>query len=450
MTDSPLNSYNPSCVVNQCLQQVVGSIDGNPLAQYSACTSTFGAPVFSTVTPSVDVVFSTLVDTVSYTDIVVSVSTTFSIYEAIITSYTEVPDTITETTSTTTTTTDTVTAATVTPVKHKKRGGCKPRTTLSSSLYYPSSSTYSFAPESSSSVPNNFSASYSIYPSISTSLSSSSYSFEPSSFSTATYSSTSESSSTVPITSSSSVPVIPIASYCSDLAEYSSACACIDAVSTTSIITAPTPTSTSTILSTVSVNVPSVSVSVVTITVTSDTTTVETSTLTATQTTTDVLTETVTSTYTPTQSPYIKITSSTTTARVGRYITLGTCSNGNACLQYDYNNAGVSSAGKFAVSDAGVWSLRDQPSLTAYVYANTAGVISTVNFVSSTTAASQSDSALTCSVGDAGAFTCQSSTSYVYDTFVSCGAWVYMIPAARYATYVGSGCVKIGLSLSAS
>ncbi|KAI1210454.1 uncharacterized protein F4807DRAFT_67144 [Annulohypoxylon truncatum] len=448
MADTPpLNSYNPSCVVSQCLRQVVGSIDGNPLAQYSACTSTFGAPVISTLTPSVEVVFSTLVDTVSYTDIVVSTSTTFSVYEAIITMSTDVPDTVTETTSTTTTTTDTVTAATttVTPIKHKKRGGCKPRTT-SSSLSFQFSSTSSFAPESSSLVPNNFSATYSIYPSISTSSSSSGYSFDPSSFSTTTYSSTSDSPSTIP-TTSSSVPVIPIASYCSDLEEYSSACACIDAVSTTSIVTAPTPTSTSTILSTVSVSVPSVSVSLVTITVTSDVTTVETSTLTATQTTTDVLTETVTSTYTPTPSPYLKITSSTTTARVGRYITLATC-NGNVCLQFDSANTGVSVAGQFAVSDTGVWSLRDQPSLTAYIYTNSGGVISVISFMSSSTAASLGDYALTCSVGDAGAFTCQSSTSMVYDTFVSCGAWIYIIPAARYAAYVGSGCVKIGLSLS--
>ncbi|KAI0882524.1 uncharacterized protein GGS22DRAFT_45857 [Annulohypoxylon maeteangense] len=422
MADSQLNSYNPSCVVNQCLQQVVGSIDGNPLAQYSACTTTFGAPVVSTVTPSVEVVFSTLVDTVSYTDIVVSISTTFSIYEAITTLYTDVPDTITETTRTTTTTTGTVTAAAVTPAKHKKRGGCKPRTTLSSSPYLQPSSTYSFAPESSSSVPSNISATYSIYPSISTS------------------------SSTVPTTSSSSVPAIPIASYCSDLAEYSSACACIDAVSATSIVTAPTPISTSTILSTVSVSVPSVSVSVVTITVTSDSTTVETSTLTATQTTTDVLTETVTSTYTPTQSPHLKITSSTTTARIGRYLTLEEI-NGYKYLRYDYANTGVSIAGNFSVSDAGVWSLRDQPQLTAYIF-TTSSTISTVNFISSTTAASLGDTALTCSVGNAGAFTCISSTSVVFDTFVTCGAYVYILPAARYSTYVSSGCIKIGLSLS--
>lgn len=379
----------------------------------------------------------------------VSTSTTYSIYEALTTLYTDVPDTITETTSITTTTTDTVTAATVTPAKHKKRGGCKPRTT-STSFDLHSSYTYSVAPESSSSAPSNVSASYSIHPSIPASSSSSSYSLNPSSFFTVTYSSALESSSAVPTASSSSVPVVPIASYCSDLAEYSSACACIDAVSATSIVTAPTPTSTSTILSTVSVSVPLVSVSVVTVTVTSDVTVIETSTSTATQTTTDVLTETATSTYTPTQSPYLKITSSTVTARVGHYITLGTCSSGNTCLQWDYSGAGVSAAGKFAVSDTGVWSLRDSPSLTAYIYANTAGVITTVNFISSTTAASLSDTALACSVGDAGAFTCQSSTTLVYDTFVVCGGWVYMIPAARLVTYTASGCAKIGLSLSAS
>ncbi|KAI0900803.1 hypothetical protein F4806DRAFT_168431 [Annulohypoxylon nitens] len=449
MSSSSLNTYDPSCTISQCLQQVVGSIDGNPVARYSACISTFGAPLISTVTPSVEVAFSTLVDTVSYTDIVVSTSTTYSIYEAITTLYTDVPNTITKTTSTTTTTADTVTAATVTPAKHKKRGGCKPRTT-STPFDIHSSYTYSVTPASSSSVPSNFSsASYSIHPSIPASSSSGNYSLTPSSFSTATYSSTSDSSSVAPTTSSSSVPVIPIASYCSDLAEYSSACACIDAVGTTSIVTAPTPTSTSTIFSTVSVSVPSVFVSVVTVTVTSDVTVIETSTLTTTQTTTDVLNEATTSIYMPTQSPYLKITSSTVTARVGHYITLGTCS-GNTCLQWDYSGAGVSAAGKFAVSDTGVWSLRDSPSLTAYIYTNTAGVITTVNFISSATAASLSDTALACSVGDAGALTCQSSTSLVYDTFVVCGGWIYMIPAARLVTYTSSGCGKIGLSLSAS
>ncbi|KAI1093756.1 hypothetical protein F5B19DRAFT_491075 [Rostrohypoxylon terebratum] len=150
------------------------------------------------------------------------------------------------------------------------------------------------------------------------------------------------------------------------------------------------------------------------------------STSTTTQTTTDVLTETVTSTYTPTQSPYLKITSSTVTARVGHYITLGTC-NGNTCLQWDYSSAGVSAAGKFIVSDTGVWSLRDSPSLTAYIYANTAGVIAIVNFISSTTADSLGYTTIACSVDDAGAFTCQSSTSLAYDILVACGAWVYII-----------------------
>ncbi|KAI2468261.1 hypothetical protein F4781DRAFT_275976 [Annulohypoxylon bovei var. microspora] len=446
MADLQLNSYNPSCAVNQCLQQVVGSIDGNPLAQYSACTSTFGAPVISTVTPSVEVIFSTLVDTVSYTDIVVSVSTTFSIYEETTTLSTDVPETTTETTSTTTTTTDTVTAATVTPVKHKKRGGCKPRTT--------SASTHSFA---SYPVPNNSSsASHSGYPIISASSYLSSYSFGTSSFSTATYSSTSsasstsESSSAVPSTSSSSVPAIPIASYCSDLAEYSSACACIDAVSTTSIVTAATPTSVSTILSTESVSVPSVSVSVVTIVITSGVTTVETETLTATETTTDVLTETVTSTYTPTQSPHLKITTSSTTARIGRYITFGSCSNGAICLQYDYQNTGVSIAGNFAVSDAGVWSLRDQPLLTAYIYPATSGTLSAVYFVSSATASSAGDTALTCTVSAAGGLTCQgqgASSTYVYDTMISCGAWIYMVPASRYSVFAAT-CATIGTTFS--
>jgi hypothetical protein len=45
----PFNSANPLCTVNQCLQQVVGSIDNNPVAQFDACVSLFGSPSTATV-----------------------------------------------------------------------------------------------------------------------------------------------------------------------------------------------------------------------------------------------------------------------------------------------------------------------------------------------------------------------------------------------------------------
>jgi hypothetical protein len=43
-----LNAINPLCSVDSCLNQVAGSL-GNPIDQYAACTSMFGAPVVATV-----------------------------------------------------------------------------------------------------------------------------------------------------------------------------------------------------------------------------------------------------------------------------------------------------------------------------------------------------------------------------------------------------------------
>jgi hypothetical protein len=40
----PFNAVDPFCLVDQCLQQVIGSLDNNPVAQYEACTSEFGVP----------------------------------------------------------------------------------------------------------------------------------------------------------------------------------------------------------------------------------------------------------------------------------------------------------------------------------------------------------------------------------------------------------------------
>ncbi|KAK3689183.1 hypothetical protein B0T22DRAFT_168344 [Podospora appendiculata] len=204
----PFNTYSPACTVNVCLQQVVGSVDGNPLAQASACASMFGspAPVVSIVTPSVDVVFSTLTTTLGYTDIVVTPSTTTSIVQETVTSYAQVIDTITLIASTrTATVTAQVTAPANTYLKkrgHKKRGtACKAKTSSTSLPALPSSS--------------------------------------------------SSSSSTPVVTSTSSAPLFPLASNCPSLDEYSSACACI-AVPSTSTTTLPASVSTSTVYETTS------------------------------------------------------------------------------------------------------------------------------------------------------------------------------------------------------
>ncbi len=45
----PYNEANPTCAVNQCLQQVVGTIDNNAVGQADACTSMFGSPSTSSL-----------------------------------------------------------------------------------------------------------------------------------------------------------------------------------------------------------------------------------------------------------------------------------------------------------------------------------------------------------------------------------------------------------------
>ena len=94
------NVYSPLCTLNQCLQQVVGQIDRNPAEQFAAWTELFGAPVISTSTPPIDVVIATATTTVSYTDIIVSPSTTYSTYESTLTSYANVLEVTTDYTTT--------------------------------------------------------------------------------------------------------------------------------------------------------------------------------------------------------------------------------------------------------------------------------------------------------------------------------------------------------------
>jgi hypothetical protein len=93
------NPYNPLCTVSPCLQWVARYVENSPLAQYEACTSLFGSPTVETVTPAVDVVFSTATATVSYIDITASVSTRTTTDEEIMTSYTIVDETATGCTS---------------------------------------------------------------------------------------------------------------------------------------------------------------------------------------------------------------------------------------------------------------------------------------------------------------------------------------------------------------
>ncbi|KAK5661356.1 hypothetical protein OQA88_11252 [Cercophora sp. LCS_1] len=216
MNVAVFNPYNPLCVVNQCLDQVVGVLSQDPAAQYSSCVSILGTPTVTTVTPSADVIFSTSMTTVEYIDLVVTTSTLYSTYESVLTSFDyDVESTATSYTTTLVTSTTSTAYNRLTGQKRKlKKRGCKPRPTSRSSALISSalSSTESTAPSASS--------------------------------------------------------VASVAPACSNVDEYSSACSCIYAVLDTSTETAPIPTSTSVVHQVVSSAIPVTSESVITAVVT--------------------------------------------------------------------------------------------------------------------------------------------------------------------------------------
>ncbi|KAK4225705.1 hypothetical protein QBC38DRAFT_482315 [Podospora fimiseda] len=130
--------YNPiasGCpVATQCVNQVAGYYDHNPVAQLSSCQSLFGFPAVPTVTiPSDQNKFLTLTSTYTDVVIVVTTSTAYSTAEETSTAWETSYTTATEYT---TTITSTITAApssaaeTLPPArkKLKRRGGCKPST----------------------------------------------------------------------------------------------------------------------------------------------------------------------------------------------------------------------------------------------------------------------------------------------------------------------------------
>ncbi|KAM7206160.1 hypothetical protein V8F20_002942 [Naviculisporaceae sp. PSN 640] len=170
--------YNPisaQCTVMPCINQVAGYVDHNPVAQLSACQSLFGLPLVATVTQTVpaDDVFSTRTSTSTDVVIVVTTSTAYStaeqtstVFETLYSTTMEYTRTVTNTLSATITATPTPPAKNKKKRKVKRRGACKPK---SSSI-------------------------------------------------------TSHSSSTAAPTSAQP----PIPSNCANLAEYSSACACIE------------------------------------------------------------------------------------------------------------------------------------------------------------------------------------------------------------------------------
>ncbi|KAJ4290798.1 hypothetical protein N0V88_006548 [Collariella sp. IMI 366227] len=235
------NPFNPLCVASPCLEQVIGHVDNRPIAQFEACASMFGAPATSTVYAAANIVFFTTTLTIPYTDIIVPVSTAFSTKTVTSTSYTEVLEVVTKYSSTRIATVTTVVAPPTQPTKRavRRRGKCG-------------------GPKTSST--------------------------------------TSSVSTTSSITPSGPTPV---ASGCLNVKQYSSACSCIYAVSSTAIVTEPASTSTSVVTITETSTIPVTSTSVITVVVSSTVVEPATSTVTSTLTTLFETTTTVTSTATP-------------------------------------------------------------------------------------------------------------------------------------------------------
>ncbi|KAK3393988.1 hypothetical protein B0H63DRAFT_459654 [Podospora didyma] len=381
---APHNAYSPLCTFSQCLQQVAGQVDRNAADQFAACTSLFGAPVILTSTPPVDVAFATATTTVEYTEIIVSLTTTTSTYESLVTSYTDVFETTTEYTTTqvnlvTTTTTPSVGI----PAKKKRdgkkarRGACKPSSALSSSAS----------------------------------------------------SSAAEVSSTLP------APLFPIASNCPSLEEYSSACACINAVSTTSVVTEPAAVSTSTIYETVSSAIPSTSVSAVTVAVTTVIVKPATSTLTSTIQTGTATTSTVVSTAAaPVQTAQLIINSGPRASyrlirnAANGYIAFGTGTGTNIAI--------FPSSGQQPY-------LSGQPGWKLYLYNLTTGY-GPITFLPDAQVTA-SHSVVTCSFsGSTGIVGCQSSNGYF--TIFQCGTYMYMAPPS----WIYAGCTAVDIKVASA
>ena len=205
MSDSLVfNPISAECTVVPCLYQVAHN---NPAAQLSGCQSLFGFPLVPTVTSAADPVFSTVIETSTYTDIIISTSTAYSTVDDFLTSTETVSETATQYT---TTVVNTVSATvTVTPAKKKKRRRdfCKGKssTTPASSAFSASSTISAVSSEAPSSLAPSSSAPPSSAPS----------------------------SSSAPPSSTSATPLFPLATDCPSLPDYSSACACLEPTTVT-------------------------------------------------------------------------------------------------------------------------------------------------------------------------------------------------------------------------
>ncbi|KAL2130449.1 hypothetical protein VTI74DRAFT_6378 [Chaetomium olivicolor] len=327
--------------------------------------------------PSTLTIVSTTTTTVLYTDIVITVSTTSSTQYDTSTSYAELVETVADYSATSVATvTEVVTAPTtpVQPIKMKRSHKKRGCQRRSSNL----------------------------------------------------------SSSSAPAATSSDAP------NCANLEEYSSACSCIYAVSSTATLTNSVPARTEVVAVTESSPILSTSTSVVTVVVSRTIIVLATTTITSTTTGLYLTTTTVTSTTTPvapTQTSYLVVDSG---PRQGKYLTVV-----NRFLQYESGNSGSSVAHQLfnVPAEAGQPSPANDPSLKMFLH-NPSVAIGVLYFETETAAAAANDPAVICTLVS-GVVSC-TAPSKGFDTIFICGAYNYLAKS----TFNQNGCSPIKWKLS--
>jgi hypothetical protein len=354
-------------------------------------------------------VLSTATVTVPYTDIIVTLSTTESTSYETTTSYEEILETVTVYSATSiTTVTEVATAPTAGFVKKrsikKKRGCSKTSSQISTESTPEATSTPDATPTESTP--------------------------EATSTSDATLTESTPETTSTPDATSSTSALFPVASNCADLAEYSSACACINAVSSTVTVTATPAASTEVTTVTESSAIPSTSTSVVTVVVSSTVVVPAETTLTATSTGLYQSTVTVTSTTTPvapTQTAYWKLFNNRFLSVNGQY------------GQYNYSTTTIPT--KLVVLTAGGQvALASDP--TQKMYVRTPTINYGVLWFQADGAVGSTDKVVTCTL--AGDMVSCNAPSTTFDTLYNCGAYIYL----GKATWVQPGCIIVKPQLS--
>ncbi len=359
-------------------------------------------------------VSSTATVTVPYTDIIVTLTTTESTSYETSTSYEEILETVTAYSATSVATvTEVATAPTAGFIKkrgNKKKRGCSKTSSQVSTESTPAATSTDAASTDATST-------------------------DATSTDAASTDATSTDATSTDATSST-LALFPIASNCADLKAYSSACACINAV--TSTVTATTLPAASTEVTTVTESsaVPSTSTSVVTVVVSSTVVVPAETTLTATSTGLYQSTVTVTSTTTPVAPTQTAIWKVVNGPAAGKPINIV-----SGYMQWSPNTA-MTGTKLVALTAGGQVTVASSPTQKLYVHLGSSqyGVFL---FETDAAAASAGDKAVTCSLaGDA--VSC-SAPSVGFDTMFQCGSYFYMAKS----TWGQAGCTLVKFQLSA-